>query len=347
MEIRHSSFVDSPIRETLDLKPKTGNQQPKPFIPHPLARNPHVQSLLASRKEKPKSRALEIAQEIILRVPVDGETRLQGFYSQQKKSKGLILLLHGWLGSADSSYNRAVADYFYNEGFSVFRLNMRDHGGTEALNTAPFHGMRLEEVFLATQKIAALEGDSPFYIAGFSMGGNFALRLAIEHGKRPIPSLKHVFGVSPSVDPKGTVEAIDTAFPLYSFYFGRKWRKMIRAKQAAFPQLYADFDEVLAIKDSYEMGEWFIPRYSGYPTSDDYYRDYTIHPKNLAAITVPLTIITAQDDPIVPVRDFEAFRTIDNPNFTLAVQPFGGHVGFVDIFPFHRWIGTAITTLIA
>ena len=318
----------------------------KPFTPHPWVRNPHVQSLLASRKERLKSRALAVAQEMILSVPVDGETRLQGFYSQKEKSKGLILLLHGWLGSANSSYNRAMADYFYDAGFSVFRLNMRDHGGTEALNEAPFHGMRLEEVFLATQQIAALEADSPFYIAGFSMGGNFALRLAQEHAQRPIPSLKHVFGISPSVDPKGTVEAIDTAFPLYSFYFGRKWRRMIRAKQAAFPKLYADFDEVLAIKDSYEMGEWFIPRYSGYATSDDYYRDYTVSAKSLASVTVPTTIITAQDDPIVPVRDFEAFKNMSNPNITLSIQPFGGHVGFVDIFLLRRWIGEAITTLI-
>ena len=289
---------------------------------------------------------MEIAQEIIFSVPVDGETRLQGFYSQQKKSKGIILLLHGWLGSANSSYNRAMADYFFDAGFSVFRLNMRDHGGTESLNTAPFHGMRLEEVFLATQKIAALEADSPFYIAGFSMGGNFALRLAQEHSKRPIPSLKHVFGVSPSVDPKDTVQAIDTALPLYSFYFERKWRKMILAKQAAFPQLYSEFDEVLAIKDSYEMGEWFIPRYTGYATSDDYYRDYTVSAQSLASVDVPTTIITAEDDPIVPIGTFTQFRTIDNPNFTLSVQKYGGHVGFVDVSPFHRWIGEAITTMI-
>ncbi len=285
---------------------------------------------------------------MILQLPADGGTRLQGFYSAQPagSSRGLVMLLHGWLGSANSTYNRVIGSELLQKGYSVFRLNMRDHGGTEALNEAPFHGMRLEEVFQAAREVAKLEPESPFFVVGFSMGGNFALRVAWRASQQPIPTLRHVIGVSPSIDPRDTVQAISHSFPLYSFYFGRKWRKMIRAKQAAFPHLYRDFDEVLQIKDSYLMGEWFIPRYTGYPDSDSYYREYTITPQMAETFTVPTTIITAADDPIIPVRDFAPFRTLNNPNLTLAIQKYGGHVGFVDIFPTRHWITSAIETIV-
>lgn len=316
------------------------------FTPHPLVRNPHVQTFLASILRKLPLNIDDHSREVLLDVPADGGTRLQGFYTPQNQHRGLVLLLHGWLGSAQSTYNRAIGGDLFQRGYSIFRLNMRDHGGTEALNPAPFHGARLEEAFQAAEKIAALEPETPFFIVGFSMGGNFALRMAYRAVETPIPTLTHIIGVSPSVNPKATVQAIDGAFPLYSFYFGRKWRKMIHAKQAAFPHLYPDFDEVLAIKDSYEMGEWFIPRYSGFPDSDSYYRSYAITPAMMDAVTVPTTVITAADDPIVPVGDFEPFRTLENPNFSLWIQPFGGHVGFVDIFPVRRWITSAIEEIV-
>jgi hypothetical protein len=42
----------------------------------------------------------------------------------------------------------------------------------------------------------------------------------------------------------------------------------------------------------------------------------------------------------VPVADFYPFRDL-TPYLRLSIQPYGGHVGFVDLFPFRRWIGQA------
>ena len=320
----------------------------KPFIPHPLVRNPHVQTLLASAQQILPFDINAHSREVVLNLPADGGTRLQGFYSPQTAapSKGLIVMFHGWLGSANSSYNRAVGGDLFQRGYSVFRLNMRDHGGTEAWNEAPFHGARLEEVVQAVAEAGKLEPETPLVLIGYSMGGNFALRVAHRMAETPIPTMKHVIAVSPSVNPKATVKAIDESFPIYSFYFGRKWKRMIRAKQIAFPELYADFDEALRMKNSYDMGEWFITRYTGFSDSDSYYRSYAVTPEMMAAVTVPTTIITSADDPIIPIADFEPFRALNNPNFTLSVQPFGGHVGFMDILPIRRWLVDVIESIV-
>ncbi|MFQ5576495.1 MAG: alpha/beta hydrolase, partial [Anaerolineae bacterium] len=59
------------------------------------------------------------------------------------------------------------------------------------------------------------------------------------------------------------------------------------------------------------------------------------------AVNVPTTIITAQDDPIIPFADFAPLTEI-NPCVTLSVQPYGGHMGFVDLFPLRRWLTGAV-----
>ena len=58
--------------------------------------------------------------------------------------RGLALLLHGWEGSAESSYMRLTAAQLLARGFDVFRLNFRDHGDSHHLNegAVPFQPHR-------------------------------------------------------------------------------------------------------------------------------------------------------------------------------------------------------------
>ena len=42
---------------------------------------------------------------------------------------------------------------------------------------------------------------------------------------------------------------------------------------------------------------------------------------------MPSTILTAEDDPVVPVSDFH--RLPDNPGLELLISRYGGHCGFL------------------
>jgi predicted alpha/beta-fold hydrolase len=46
-------------------------------------------------------------------------------------------------------------------------------------------------------------------------------------------------------------------------------------------------------------------------------------------IRVPALVITAEDDPFVPIDPFRDPRLTANPAITLIVTPHGGHCGFV------------------
>ncbi len=141
----------------------------------------------------------------------------------------------------------------FERGASVFRLNYRDHGGSHDLNEGLLFSTRFNEVCDGVRKAARLSEGAPVYIVGFSLGGNFALRIARSLRDLVIPKLRRIFAISPVVDPWGAAPLVD-ANPLYRRYFLKKWSASLRRKQVLYPDLY-DFNDILASKRVLAMTE--------------------------------------------------------------------------------------------
>ena len=276
---------------------------------------------------------LDIAREVILN-PIEA-VRLKGFYSKQSngQSKGLVILLHGWEGSVNSAYILSTGRFLFNNGFSVFRLNYRDHGDTHHLNPGQCYAVLLDEVFNAMRQVSEYEKELPFYLAGFSMGGNFALRIVRKCIESPIDNLAHVMSVSPVLDPEKSTYAIDDV-SLLRKYFREKWQRSLIKKQTCFPELY-DFSDVLRLETIMEMTDLMLERYSDYESASDYFSHYAVLNDALADINVPTTIITAQDDPIIPVDDFYDLKL--NSLTELIIHRYGGHNGFLETVSGKAW----------
>ena len=164
------------------------------YQPPRLLRNPHLQSVLASSGvrrllfRRRLSRLERGANEHVLDCG-DG-VRLLGLHTPQRtldRARGLVVLLHGWEGSVQSSYLLHTGSRLLAEGYDVFRLNFRDHGDTHHLNPELFHSCRIDEVVGAVGAVAKMFPDLPLGIAGFSLGGNFALRVALRAPDAGIP----------------------------------------------------------------------------------------------------------------------------------------------------------------
>ena len=80
---------------------------------------------------------LDIAQDRIM--DCEDGVRLKGSYSPHPENKALVIFLHGWEGSQDSTYVVACGRHMYHQGASVFRLNYRDHGDSHDLNEGLFY----------------------------------------------------------------------------------------------------------------------------------------------------------------------------------------------------------------
>lgn len=301
--------------------------------PPGLLKNPFVQSYLASTPfralgKNPMSRT---ARETI--IETSDQTRLQGFYTPHPASSGLVLLLHGWEGSAFSTYVRCTGRYFFERGYSVFRLNLRDHGDTHHLNNGMFFGSLFREVFDAVVHVARLEPDRPYFMIGFSLGGNYILRLVAHAVRRPVQNLAHAVAVSPVIDPEGATRLIDSR-PTFRWYFLRKWRRSLVHKQQAFPGKY-DFSDIFGLTTIYGITAALLKRYGGFANPAEYFRSYAISSGDLVRINVPTTVITAKDDPIIPPGDFVSLAR--SPGIRLSMQPYGGHNGFIESLDFRVW----------
>src|SRR5690606_11952117 len=175
-------------------------------------RGRHVQSLLAGsplrrRAVARHARALLAAARPEL-LDCDG-VRLLGFASTPPEPRGLVVLLHGWEGSADASYVLSVGRRLFEAGYEVFRLNFRDHGGTHALSEELFHSCRIDEVVAAVRCVARARSSLPCHLVGYSLGGNFALRVAVRAPAAGI-ALEKVVAICPVLNPISTMHALES-----------------------------------------------------------------------------------------------------------------------------------------
>ena len=321
--------------------PSEGRHLREDFRPSWLLSHPQLQSVLGAKGPRRRlwrkrgSSMDAVAQQHILDC---GEgVRLVGYHSRQPQSaapRGLVLLIHGWEGHQDSAYIYSMSCQVYAQGWNVFRLNLRDHGGTHALNPEPFHSARMAEVLGAIRAVQQFDGGRPLVVIGFSLGGNFALRVGLQGPAAGVtPRLS--IGISPAIDPGATLVAIDTGPILFRRYFLDKWRKTLRAKSAAWPGRY-DFSDYAGIKSFVETTRRFVADFTEYPSSEDYLGAYTLSPAMLMNSPSPLALITAQDDPVIPFRDFAGLQARGSvSHFDAPLH--GGHCGFIENLAMECW----------
>jgi len=312
------------------------------FKPQSWAKNPHLQTIFGSLRirARGKNPMLVSAREVLL----DGGKgiRLLGYHSRHTGEEvcPLVLLIHGWEGSSDSTYMLSTGRYLFSNGCDILRLNLRDHGKSHHLNEGLFHGARIEEVFHVVRHVSSL-ARGPLFIVGFSLGGNFALRIALKASGSMIPHLREVIGISPSLDPCKATVAVDES--PYRLYFLKKWRRSLMKKQALFPHRY-DFTETLKLRTCMDMTESVMKYYPEFSTCRDYFRQYTLTGETLAGLSVPVTTISADDDPIVSADDIRGLK--HNGYLKSLIQTHGGHCGFLEPFPFGCWYERKIMSLI-
>lgn len=309
----------------------TGNS----FKPPWYLCNGHVQTILASSPFRAwgKNSMRAAARQVIL--TTRDNVRLLGHYSPQgaEKTAGEVILLHGWEGSADSTYILCTGDALYRRGYDIFRLNFRDHGDSHHLNQGVFYAVLLEEVFQAVRQVCLQADGKPVFLVGFSLGGNFALRIARRMQQEPIENLSHVVAISPVLDPAKSTLKVDH-YPLIRIYFLKKWRQSLQKKQRLFPDVY-DFTPVMALKTIQAVTDVLLEKYSDFNSAVQYFREYSLLKDAVNDLAVDTTIITAQDDPIIPVEDFYQLELNERTN--LSIHDFGGHNGFIDGFFLKSW----------
>jgi len=308
------------------------------FVPPPGLGSAHIQSIAARvpwyrrRVESAASGLLGAAQSEI--VDCGSGVRLHGFYSEPRTPpRGLVVLLHGWEGCADSIYMLSLGAALFEARFAVFRLNFRDHGDTYALNEGLFHSCRVDEVVAAVRAVQARHPGPGLALVGHSLGGNFAARVALRAPAAGI-AVDRVIGVCPVLRPQSTMRALEEGLWIYRQFFLQRWRQSLETKAALFPALY-EFGDLRRLRTLTETTDFFVRRYTEFATLDEYLSGYALTGPRLEPLTVPTRLILAADDPVIPSAD--AALLARPPALTVDITRRGGHCGFVQGYALDSW----------
>ncbi len=302
-------------------------------------RAPTLQGLLASKRPVHRMwrrRGVDLdACSIAQILELDHDVRLSGRLTPRTggPARGLVVLIHGWEGCHDSSYLYSMAARLHVEGYDVFRLNLRDHGNTHHLNRKMFHSARLGEVLDGVAAARRQVDDGPLYLIGFSLGGNFALRVALRGAEAGLfPRL--TVAISPAINPRATLLGIDNGPWLFRRHFLDRWRHTLAAKRAAWP--HYDFSAFDSLSSFMDMTRQFVSEHTGFASLDDYFAQYTLTPAMLMDAPSPLALLTAEDDSVIPIRDFEGLQVRGAVSAFMRTRH-GGHCGFIDTWQLHSW----------
>ena len=309
------------------------------FNPPRTLRSAHLQTLLGSRLVHRPSQQSKLNLQpddvkIRMKELTDSPT-LSALVNQPSSARGLIIIIHGWLGGPYSPYVQRVTAALLKHGFSVARLILRDHGGSEGANKNLFNSAKLDEVAAAVDWLQDNYAMPTTGLLGFSLGGNFALRVAAKNTHK----LQSCLSVCPAIEPAETIRQIDTGLPFYRKYFISKWRKSLVAKQTAFPDTY-NFDQGLKLSTVSALTDYLVARHLPFQDSQEYYAHYQITESVLESIEIPTTILAAADDPVCPVHCLRTLQT--PPKISIVETPTGGHCGFLHDWRLKTWIEDAI-----
>ena len=291
-------------------------------------RNPHSQTIFSSMGRKflkakwqPEFLATTQVREInVAGVKLVVHSNFQNTTSGQTP---LIMMVPGWLGNVESTYVLSGAHALWQGGFNVVRINLRDHGDTAHLNSGLFHSALIDEVVVLVETLMNEFPQAPAGLIGYSMGGNFALRIA-----KQIPELI-TLAICPALSPKETMLKISNNI-IYEQYFMRKWRDLWSKKQVAFPQLY-NFEDAMSLSSVTSLTNYFVKYHTEYDNTDDYFAAYDLTGGALNGVKAK--ILAAGDDPIIPA---EHYANLPN-SISLDWVASGGHGAFLENWQFESW----------
>jgi predicted alpha/beta-fold hydrolase len=250
--------------------------------------------------------------------------------------RGLVALIHGLGGTAESDYVRATTQGLLAAGFNAARIDLRGAGLSGGTSALMYHAGRTTDLravlgHLAELPEAAGASAPAIAVMGFSLGGNAAIKLLGE----PLDGLPVFGGVSVSAP----LDLAVGAEHLHHMMFGMYERYLLSGlkrdslRPGPTGELLVTTQERRLIenaKDIVDFDDAITARRNGWRDAAEYYA-VNSSGQFLAQVTVPTLVIHSVDDPMIPVGPY---RAIDWPALEAAgpvrraITPRGGHVGF-------------------
>ena len=250
-----------------------------------------------------------------------GAVRITGFLDEPRvPADHLVVIVHGFGADANSANCIAMASAARRAGMASLRLNLR---GADLSGEDIYHGGLTDDIRAALASRECRHYKHVF-VAGFSVGGNIALRAALNCIDRRI---RAVASVCAPLDLAAGADAFDR--PVSRLYRNHVFSNLNRvyAATAAKRRLANPVEVVRKARSVRERDELvMVPRF-GFRSADDYY--FRIQAAGeLYRMDTPALIISAENDPVVPFATLRRALRDASAAVTSIVTPAGGHISF-------------------
>lgn len=264
----------------------------------------------------------------LFQVTPETQVLAHGYWQAERAQHPTLLALHGLEGSSAAHYMRGLADKALKAGFNAVLLNQRNCGGTEHLGPGLYHSGLIDDAAFVIRELARTDHLDRFVVAGYSLGGNLALRLAGTHAPADLPELKAVCAVSPVLELEACVRALERGSNFaYQWNFVRHLKARMRRKDACFPGRF-DLSRLGSVRTVRQFDAAYTAPFFGFESAEDYYHRAAAL-RVVEHIRIPALVIAAENDPFVPVDAFRDPKLTGNPHITVVVTKHGGHCGFL------------------
>lgn len=301
-----------------------------PFVPHPLLRNGHVQTLVAAWMIRRQASLPATTQHRLLLSDGDQLVLHDDGPTDWQPGDPVAVLLHGLCGSAASTYMSRIAFRLNERGHRTFRVDMRGCGTGHGLARRPYHAGRSDDLAEVIAYVGTLCPLSPLSAAGFSLGGNILLKYLGEQQGMSANSLTRAVAVNPPADLQLCTDHLSTIWGgLYDRHFARLLFQHVRET----PHWHAEIPSEWTVRRPrrlIEFDERFTAPRAGFASAADYYHRCSAA-RVIEQIDVPTLVLSSRDDPLVPVSILE---DLDWPaSVRLLISHGGGHLGYISRAP--------------
>lgn len=306
-----------------------------PFHPPWWLRNPHVQSIWASRLRRLP--VLPYRREKV-ETPDGDDLWLDHLETDPRdETRPRVVLLHGLEGSSEALYIRGMALELERHGCDVTAINFRscaqDPGrpGSWIPNRRPrfYHSGETSDLDHVIEMLRRRRPSAPIAAAGVSLGGNVLLRWLGEDPQRHRLAAAATISVPYDLH-AGMLNLSNGLARFYVVEFMRSLRPKIHRMVESFPELRARVDLARAsgARTFHAFDDAFTAPVHGFTSAEDYYAkasSITV----LANLTLPVLLINAQDDPFQPRSSLERMKSTVGHSVKVLDPPHGGHAGFL------------------
>lgn len=299
------------------------------FRPHIVFRSGHSQTLAAHfiyGKVLPESARLHA-----LTLPDGDQLMLHDDRPATWSDRDHVaLMVHGVCGSHASSYMSRIAGRLNQRNVRTFRLDLRGCGAGSTVARHSYSGGCTGDLLAALQEVCTICPGSSLALIGFSLGGNIALKLAGQNSPEFPEAVTKMVAISPAIDLVATAECLHRgASRFYNRYFAWLLWKQWQVRLQTCPNLLMPPSARRLVKPPHTVKRFddlLTAPLHGFRDAHHYYSECSAG-RDLQRIDVPTIVLTAADDPVVPIGPFETAPR--SAAVSLQITRHGGHMGYL------------------